>query len=60
MTKEDFEMTKKYTNDYTIHCNNHTCDESCPVWVVRLENKEKGVRKSCFRTFCQLKEEKVL
>ncbi len=59
MTKEDLELTGKYMNSYSDWCSNHQCDDTCPVWVRRQEYKKNMVIKSCFRTFCEIMEEKA-
>ena len=58
MTKEDLELTGKYMDPYSNWCSSHQCDETCPVWVKRQEYRKNKIIKSCFRTFCEIMEEK--
>lgn len=58
MTKEDLEITGKYMDAYSDWCSNHECNDTCPVWVRRQEYKDKKILKSCFRTFCEIMNEK--
>ena len=60
MTKEDLEATGKYLEPYNNWCPNHTCDDTCMVWVKRQEYRKNRIIKSCFRTFCELMEQKSL
>ena len=51
MTKEDLEATGKYLEPYNNWCPNHTCDDTCMVWVKRQEYKKNRIIKSFFEHF---------